>query len=226
MKRIALFSIALFPVLYGADTTLQDSGVALVVEGRQITVKREIPSSCLELDQNAQNAWSGDYAAKSVPSECKRTFVNFMGTLSPIKIDGVETYGELETLEFLTLVSKNPNEYILVDSRMKSWFDTGTIASAVNMPFLHFARQPKYEKELEEHLAKLGVLKKDGKYDFKNAKKALFFCNGIWCGQSPQAIAALVKLGYPKDKILWYRGGMQDWRSVGFSEYKYRQERQ
>lgn len=220
MKRIALSLLLLFSASYGADTSLQDSGVALVVEGRQIVVKREIPEQCLELDQNAKNAWSGEYAANSVPPECKKTFVNYMGNVSPIKIEGVETYGELETLAFLALVSKNPNEYILVDSRMKSWFDTGTIASAVNMPFIHFVQQAKYSQELSAHLAKLGVTKKDGKYDFSRAKKALFFCNGIWCGQSPQAIAALIKLGYPKEKILWYRGGMQDWRSVGFSDYK------
>lgn len=223
MKRIFGSILLLFSTLYGVDTTLQDSGITLVVDGRQITVKREIPEVCLDLDsdQNVKNTWSGDYAAKSVPNECKKTFVNFLGTVSPIKIDGVVTYGELETLEFLNLVSKNPNNYILVDSRMKSWFDTGTIASAINMPFRHFVQPLKYEKELKEDLVKLGVTQKNGKYDFSKAKKALFFCNGIWCGQSPQAIAALIKLGYPKNKILWYRGGMQDWRSVGFSDYRY-----
>ncbi len=220
MKRTVLLLLLLLSASQGADTSLQDSGVALAFEGRQIIVKREIPEKCLDLDQNAQNAWSGDYAAKSVPQECKKTFINFMGTVSPIKIEGVETYGELETLEFLALVSKNPNEHILVDSRIKSWFDTGTIALSVNMPFIHFVQQKKFAKKLEEYLVKLGVVKKDGKYDFTKAKKALFFCNGIWCGQSPQAIAALIKLGYPKNKILWYRGGMQDWRSVGLSVYK------
>lgn len=224
MKRAVFLLLLILSASQGADTTLQDSGVALVLEGRQIIVKREIPEKCLELNQNPQNAWGDDYAAKSVPPECKKTFINFMGTVSPIKIEGVETYGELETLEFLTLVSKNPNEHILVDSRMQNWFDTGTIPLAINMPFMHFVQQKKFAKKLEEYLAKLGVVKKEGKYDFSKAKKALFFCNGIWCGQSPQAIAALVKLGYPKNKILWYRGGMQDWRSVAFTDYKYQKK--
>jgi rhodanese-related sulfurtransferase len=207
-------------LVYGVDATIQDRGVEIVVDGKKITVKRDNNDKCLELDQNAKNAWGGSFAVDNLPKECKSSFVNFMGSISPIKIDGVETYGELETLEFLEKVSKNPNEYILVDSRMESWFATGTIASAINMPFTHFVQQSKFTKELEAHLSKLGVVKKDGKYDFGKAKKALFFCNGIWCGQSPQAIAALIKLGYPKEKILWYRGGMQDWRSVGLSEYR------
>jgi len=220
MRAIFAAFLLTCQILYGIDTTIQDRGVWLMVEGKQIVVKREIEDKCLELDQNAANAWGGDYAAKSVPPECKKTFISFMGSVSPVEIEGVKTYGELETLRFLELKAKEPNGRILVDSRMKSWYESGSIASAVNMPFIHFVQQSKYGQELARHLADLGVEKKDGKYDFSNAKIALFFCNGIWCGQSPQAIAALVKLGYPKEKILWYRGGMQDWRSMGFSEYK------
>jgi rhodanese-related sulfurtransferase len=207
-------------ILFALDSTIQDRGVEIIVDGKQTIVKREINDKCLELDQNAKNAWGGDFAASSVPSECKNSFINFFGSVSPIKIDGVETYGELETLEFLQKVAKTPNEYILVDSRIKSWFDSGTIASAVNMPFVHFVQPTKFIHELESDLAKLGISKKDDKYDFSKAKKALFFCNGIWCAQSPQAIAVLIKIGYPKEKIFWYRGGMQDWRSVGLSEYR------
>jgi len=30
-------------------------------------------------------------------------------------------------------------------------------------------------------------------------------------------IKGLLKIGYPPHKILWYRGGMQDWESLGLS---------
>ncbi len=221
MRRLFLIPLLFVSASFGADTNLQSKGVAVVIGGKQIVVKREIPSTCANLEANPQNAWGDGFAANNVPPECKKSFVATMGKISPIKIDGVETYGELETLEFLTLVSQNPKEYILVDSRTKSWFDTGTIPLAVNMPFIHFEQPQKFPKEFENHLSMLGVVKKGSKYDFTNAKKALFFCNGIWCGQSPRAIAALVKMGYPKNKILWYRGGMQDWRSVSFPDYTY-----
>jgi hypothetical protein len=43
------------------------------------------------------------------------------------------------------------------------------------------------------------------------------FCNGMWCGQSPNNILNLLKFGYPADKIKWYRGGMQDWEILGLT---------
>jgi rhodanese-related sulfurtransferase len=45
----------------------------------------------------------------------------------------------------------------------------------------------------------------------------VFYCNGAWCGQSPTNIKTLLMLGYPANKIKWYRGGMQDWRMLGLT---------
>ena len=53
--------------------------------------------------------------------------------------------------------------------------------------------------------------------DFSNCKTAVMFCNGMWCGQSPNNIANLLKFGYPAHKIKWYRGGMQDWEILGLT---------
>ncbi len=203
--------------LFAIDASLQDKGVEVQIEGKKIIVKRDINEKCLEFDQNAKNAWSGRYAADSLPQECRNSFANFMGYVSPVKIDGVETYGELETLEFLQKMQSDKKRYVFVDTRLASWFESGTIPGAVNMPFVHFVQQKKFDKELKGHFAALGVSERDGRYDFSKAKTVLFFCNGIWCGQSPQAIDALIKIGYPRDKILWYRGGVQDWRSVGLT---------
>ncbi len=33
------------------------------------------------------------------------------------------------------------------------------------------------------------------------------FCNAIWCGQSPEAMKELIAIGYPQEKMKWYRGG-------------------
>ncbi|MGD8572392.1 MAG: rhodanese-like domain-containing protein, partial [Gammaproteobacteria bacterium] len=40
---------------------------------------------------------------------------------------------------------------------------------------------------------------------------------GMWCGQSPRAIKGLLKLGYPAEKISYYRGGMQSWQMLGLT---------
>ena len=65
------------------------------------------------------------------------------------------------------------------------------------------------------HIQKVG-----DDYDFSHAKTALFFCNGAWCVQSRVAIQKLILMGYPKEKLLWYRGGLQDWLLFGFSVVK------
>ena len=45
----------------------------------------------------------------------------------------------------------------------------------------------------------------------------VLFCNGPWCGQSPTAIREMIAAGYPAERISYYRGGMLDWRLLGFN---------
>ncbi|VAW54980.1 FIG00992709: hypothetical protein [hydrothermal vent metagenome] len=56
-----------------------------------------------------------------------------------------------------------------------------------------------------------------GKTDFSNVIKLTLFCNGPWCDQSLRAIKGLINAGYPPEKILYYRGGMQAWKSFGLT---------
>ena len=65
-----------------------------------------------------------------------------------------------------------------------------------------------------------GVTFEDDLYNFSKAKTLVMFCNGMWCGQSPKNIITLIGLGYPADKIKWYRGGMQDWHILGLTTIK------
>jgi hypothetical protein len=39
----------------------------------------------------------------------------------------------------------------------------------------------------------------------------------MWCGQSPTSINALLKFGYPADKIKYYRDGIQGWAILGLT---------
>ncbi|MCB9352395.1 MAG: thioredoxin family protein [Lewinellaceae bacterium] len=44
---------------------------------------------------------------------------------------------------------------------------------------------------------------------------SIFFCNGPQCPQSTKAIKNLLNAGYPAERILYYRGGMHDWITLG-----------
>jgi len=123
--------------------------------------------------------------------------------------DGIETYGELEVLDF---ISKKKG--ILVDARLANWYKKSAIPSAVNIPFKLFLSESKERTEILKHL---GASYHNKKWDFTKAKNILLYCNGAWCGQSPTAIHALTALGYPKEKMKYYRGGMQAWQILGLT---------
>jgi rhodanese-related sulfurtransferase len=134
---------------------------------------------------------------------------------------GVDTIGELELLHFLKKMSDGDKSIIVVDSRTPDWVEKGTIPGAVNIPWdkLNIGKSDPItvQEILEKHF---GVRNQDGFYMFDNAKTVVMFCNGPWCGQSPTNIKGLLKIGYPADKIKWYRGGMQDWEVLGLTTVK------
>lgn len=184
----------------------------------QIIIQREVNPKCLDIAVNIENFQSENLASKNIPKVCKKTFIVTKGVIQPLTLKaGITTVGELEVLDFIaTMSSKNKDKYILVDSRTNEWFDKGTIPSSINIPYDELMYDKDFEAEYIQAYKNLGVKTlSNNKYDFKNAKIALFFCNGSWCTQSPRAIKHLVKIGYPKEKILWYRGGIASW--VGLS---------
>ena len=119
-----------------------------------------------------------------------------------IVAEGVTTIGELELLGFL-----QDGETVVIDSRTNSWFREGTIRGASNIPY----------DEILDRLAILGCEPDFDGWDCQNANQVALFCNGNWCGQSPTAIHNLLEVGYPADRIFYYRGGMQAWRLLGLS---------
>ena len=66
-------------------------------------------------------------------------------------------------------------------------------------------------------LDELGCQRGSDRWDCSEARPVLLFCNGAWCGQSPTAIRAMVREGYPAQRIFYYRGGMQAWKSLGLT---------
>lgn len=122
--------------------------------------------------------------------------------IQPMQVaPGVTTVGEVELLEFAESGGK------LIDGRTLEWYLDGTIPSAINMPYTQMA----------DRLDELGCTGNTGNWDCAKAETVLLFCNGPWCGQSPMAIKAMLREGYPADKILYYRGGMQAWHTLGLT---------
>lgn len=130
---------------------------------------------------------------------------------------GIETLGELEFLAYLQRASEDP-DVVVIDSRGADEYARGTIPGAMNLPWerLHFATGADPEA-VQDHLADFGVVFDGEFYDFSKAKTLVLFCNGPWCGQSPTNLRTLTGLGYPPDRLKWYRGGMQLWHLLGFT---------
>jgi len=146
-----------------------------------------------------------------------------------VVVPGVATVGELEVLDYLHRIAQGDDSIMVVDSRTPDWVMRGTIPGSVNIPWNKINidtagtfETPTEADSLEHILAdELGAKQlDDGTWDFSEAKTLILFCNGLWCPQSSANIKTLVDYGYPVYKLKWYRGGMQDWYSVGLTTVK------
>ncbi|MDH3264619.1 MAG: rhodanese-like domain-containing protein [Paracoccaceae bacterium] len=157
----------------------------------------ETPSGPVEISrvQDNANEVSGEWALTSRP--CPPFCIQPM-----IPAEGVTTIGELELLDMLA----DPVA-VVIDSRTVDWYRGGTIPGAVNMPYT----------EIVDRLGELGCELDFEGWDCAAAKRVALFCNGLWCGQSPTAIRAMVAAGYPAGRIFYYRGGMQSWHVLGLA---------
>ena len=138
--------------------------------------------------------------------------------IQPFKVtDKVDTYGELEVIDFL-----EKGEGIFIDARLENWYKKSYIAGAINIPFKIFLKDT---KERDKVLKSFGAVKEDKQWDFSKTKTILLYCNGSWCEQSPTAIRALIKIGYPEKKMKYYRGGIQSWQLVGLTVINPKEEK-
>lgn len=171
--------------------------------GTPVTIRREQdPSATIRAEYAA--------TARKCPPYC----------IQPMQLaPGVETLGELEVLDCLQRVRRGEHGLMLVDSRTPDWYARGTIPGAVNIPYAqNMAGEPTDLPGLKKTLTeRYGATEANGAYDFSTARTLAIFCNGPWCGQTPNYIRTLLGLGYPAGKLKWYRGGMQDWCSLGLT---------
>lgn len=149
----------------------------------------------IERNQNVNALIDPDFAKTSRP--CPPFCIQ------PMQVaDGVKTVGELEIINFL-----KEGKGLLIDARTEQWHFDGTIPGSRNIPFV----------EIVTRMDELGCKKSDKKWSCDGAQDLILYCNGPWCGQSPTAIKALLREGYPASRLNYYRGGMQAWKLLGLS---------
>ncbi len=176
------------------------------INGKPITIMRE---------QNQANTVNPVFAktSRKCPPYC----------IQPMQLDGgVETIGEIELIGYLKQMAAGNNDILLIDSRTPDWVGKGTIPGAINLPWtkLNPAKGADPLSIADILTRQFGVVELEGLWDFSGAKTLVLFCNGMWCGQSPNNIKNLLRFGYPADKLKWYRGGMQDWEILGLTSEK------
>ena len=193
-------------------SAVADEHVYITHDLPYVEVKHKGKTVRIERNQDTFNMIEPDLALTSRP--CPPFCIQPM-TLAP----GVETIGELELIEYLRAISAGNQDLMVIDSREGDWPQrTGIIPGAVIIPWdkLFLARNDpdKVAAILEDKFK----ARHDGTFwSFAQARTLIFYCNGPWCGQSPTNIKTLLALGYPANKIKWYRGGIQDWKALGLT---------
>lgn len=125
------------------------------------------------------------------------------GVLQPmVPVPGVTPVGELDVLEAL-----KSGQAKVVDMRTLEWRTQATIPGSMHIPYTEVAMR----------LDELGCEGGQGAWKCADADNVIAFCNGPACPQSPIAIKAMAREGYPVEKIFYYRGGMQDWMVLGLT---------
>lgn len=185
----------------------------------------------IQRNQDEENMLTGGYAktSRQCPPFC----------IHPMEVaPGVTTVGEVELVDFLR-IRVHGGTGIVIDARTPSFYQKGTIPGSINIPFTQFDSAPESEEFMavmaqldvrpatgeasmwdaivREASAFFGDAEEASPWDFSRAKELVLWCNGPWCDQSPRAIRALIRNGYPPEKIRYYRGGMQMWQIMGFN---------
>ena len=111
------------------------------------------------------------------------------GRIMPMQLAaGVRTVGELEVLAHIEAGLP------LVDTRLPKYLVHGTLPSARAIPHTEIGERG---REIDAEI------------------DTILFCNGPQCAATPDAIRRLLDAGHPPERLLYYRGGIHDWVTLG-----------
>lgn len=114
----------------------------------------------------------------------------------PDNIAGVETLSAADVINKAHIISN----LLVIDSRIENDRINGYIESSISLP------------DTNTNCATLADITSD--YD----RPLLFYCNGVKCGRSVVAIKIAKSCGY--NKLLWFRGGFEEWLDNGYPYIK------
>ena len=203
MKNSIISTIGIALITLGSQSVAVD--VKITEELSSITAKHKGNSIIIKRIQNPNTALNAAFTetSKECPPYC----------IQPMNIGKVKTLGELEVLTFIKNM-KDSSSKLLIDAGTREWHKKGTIPSSINLPFTMLKKDGKYINKI---LALLGGKKSGNTWNFDDAQTLLIYSNGAWDEQASLAIKNLIDVGYPEDKLRYYRGGMQMWNSVGLT---------
>ena len=171
----------------------------------------------IERIQDTSNKLTDDYTKTSRP--CPPFCIQ------PTKIDPeIRNIAELELISFMQNEVQNKIG-LIIDARLKKWYEVETIPSAINIPFPVMQNASKNKAKKIFQLLGMKV-KKDGTWDFSKVKKLVVFCNGVWCEQTAHFMQGILKYNYPKNKLSYYRSGFQGWKLLGLTSIVHKEIKQ
>lgn len=236
MKAMKTLSLILLntAVFLSSGISMADERDPVGITANLMSVTIKVDNKEIEVKRNQDN----DNTVKAAFAKTSRACPPFC--IQPMNLgNGVETIGEVEVVHYIKKIAEGDKSIVLVDSRSPEWLVRGTIPGAINVSWVKLVPSQgattagivkilssefgvKLTKDTDIDDADEAIV--EGKaasvFDYSKAKTLIMFCNGMWCGQSPESIKTLVKYGYPVEKIKYFRGGMQTWELLGFSVLK------
>jgi rhodanese-related sulfurtransferase len=113
-------------------------------------------------------------------------------SIVPDNIPGVAT---LNAEQLIELVVETP-DLIIIDSRITANRKYGYIDGSLSLPDT--------ETNCDSLAARVPALE----------NQIVFYCNGVKCGRSVNAIEVAQACGY--ENLSWFRGGFQEWSDKGY----------
>ncbi len=203
MKKSIISTIGITLIALSYQAIAQD--IKITEKLKSITIKDKSSNITIKRDSSPNTELNNIFL--KTPKECPPYCIQ------PMSIRDVKTVGELEVLEFINDMKDNSNK-LLIDARSRKWYKKGSIPTSINLPFTMLKKDGKYINKI---LTLLGGQKSGKLWNFDDAQTLLIYGNGIWDESASLAIKNLIEIGYPHDKLLYYRGGMQMWNLAGLT---------
>ena len=121
--------------------------------------------------------------------------------------------GERKVVSFVAeQVANGPG--LLIDSRNAADRTSGFITASVNVPGKLLLPENTF---LNDIMQAMGARSFEGSLNFADTLPLMIFDDGPSTTDTPNLINSLLALGYPAEKISYYRGGMLVWTALGLN---------